>query len=850
MLESDHFSGVYAHARAPPAALVNDSAQDAFPTLVIAGGPRNGESLVLDSPGLEKVLGSAPDCHLRFTGSSIDYHHAGVFWDDAAGILISDQASATGTWVNGERVQAPRVLQDGDRISLGPPGSADSVKLLVQIPPQLEAPLVLDTEDDPSLLGAGPRLDLPGPDEEDDVFDATEPPPPPTVPAPPVPAPPMGAGPTVPAARPAAPAQPPAVVFDGETDASTPRRPVFTDQLPSIVPEHPREAPVFQPMAIPPLDKPRSARVSRGRMLPLLVGGVAMAGAGVAAYFAVRAMSRPVPALASVLPARAEAGQSVTLSGSGFAAAADGNVVHFGQQRGTVTAASNTQLTVVVPAALEGAAEVPLTVETKGGRSNVLRLPLRVVPRLSGLEPDVVLPGAEIVIRGQKLDGKNPAVTIGGMRATVKEATPTALRVEVPRIDSMLEGQAVSVSVQAGGETARPLTLTLGHLPLLTQMEPQRGEAGEKVVIKGRGFDPDPVANVVTFSGEPAVVLTASEQQLEVIAPAVPAPGNLFKAPVVVRARGAASSGPFEFALLRPSSGVFVPRFYPGAVAQDPRRVFVSSEAGPLFLLSSADGNASTAERAQKVSAALNAFFAPGAAVPTIELRSGDPPAVAAAGAAQPVVRATAEDAAGYAQPWNATMKGQRVSAAALAAHWAALVHDYVTLFVQKQRPTRVVEVSPRGKVLLELHAEGERLLGSGGGVPANLLTPPGPVLGPALRELALTVPPRGQSVPGAALVGRWTGTMEDVDGGARRIQLDLRLEGTQLAGSISTRAGQLSMDVPLTGVRYEKGTLNFDVPGGPLRRFRGSASGSTLSGQIFDQAQKQTGTFTLQYVQ
>jgi hypothetical protein len=91
---------------------------------------------------------------------------------------------------------------------------------------------------------------------------------------------------------------------------------------------------------------------------------------------------------------------------------------------------------------------------------------------------------------------------------------------------------------------------------------------------------------------------------------------------------------------------------------------------------------------------------------------------------------------------------------------------------------------------------------------------------------------------------------MEDVDGGARRIQLDLRLEGTQLSGSISTRSGALSMDVPLTAVRYEKGTLSFDVPGGPLRRYRGSASGSTLSGQVFDQAQKQTGSFTLQYVQ
>lgn len=823
---------------------MNENAQDVFPTLVIAGGPRNGESLVLDSPGLEKLLGSAADCHLRFTGSSIDHHHAGVFWDDSAGILISDQASATGTWVNGERVQAPRVLQDGDRISLGPPGSADSVKLLVQIPPQFEAPLVLDTEDDPALLGAGQRLDLPGPDDED-VFDATEQPPPPTIPAPAA----AAAAATTP--RPPALPQPPAVVFDGETPSpSAPRRPVFTDQLPSIAPDQPREAPAFTPMAIPPLEKARSARTSGGKLLPLVVGVLAMVGAALAAYFAVRAMSRPTPALASVQPVRAEPGQLVTLAGTGFAATADGNVVHFGEKPGTVTGATDTQLTVLVPEALDGVTEVPLTVETKGGRSNTLRLPLRTVPRLTAIEPDVAMPGAEVVIRGQKLDGKNLAVTMGGMRATVREARATTLRVEVPRIDGMVEGQGVTVTVLAGGETARPLTLTLGHLPLLMQMEPQRGEAGERVTIKGRGFDPDAAANTVTFAGEPAVVLTASDHQLDVIAPAVPAPGNLFKTPIVVRAHGAASSGPFEFTLIRPSSGTFVPRFFPAAVDEDPRRVFVSSEAGPLFLLSSADGSASPAERALKVAAAVNAFFAPGAAVPAIEVRSGDPPAVAAAGSAAPIVRATAEDTAGYAQPWNATMKGQRVSPAALAAHWAALLHDYVTLFVEKQRPTRVVEVSPRGKVLLELHAEGERRLGAGAGVPAGLLMPPGPVLAPALRELALTVPARGQTVPGAALVGRWTGTMEELDGGPRPIQLQLRLEGTQLAGSISTRAGQLSMDVPLKAVSYEKGTLSFDVAGGALRRFRGSANGSTLSGSIFDQAQKQTGRFTLRYVE
>ena len=413
----------------------------------------------------------------------------------------------------------------------------------------------------------------------------------------------------------------------------------------------------------------------------------------------------------------------------------------------------------------------------------------------------------------------------------------------------MIEGQGVVVLVQAGGEVSRPMTLTLGHLPLVTKLEPLRGEAGDRVVIKGRGFDTDAAANTVTFGDEPGLVVAATEQQLDVVVPAVQAPFNLLKAPISVRSRDVASSSPFEFTVLRPSSGTFVPRFFPAVVSQDPRRVFISSEAGPLLLLSSADGAGSTAERALKVSAALNELFKPGATAVPIEVRSGDPPAVARAGSAQPLLRATPEDAAGYTQPWNAFMKGQRASAAAVAAHWAALLNDYVTLFVEHGRPTRVVEVSPQGKVLLELHAEGERRMGKGGGVPAGLLMPPNPLLALSLRQAALTIPSRGQSLPGAALVGRWTGTMEESEGGRRAFQLRLRLDGTHLAGSFSTSSGKVSMDVPLKAVSYEKGVLSFDVAGGPLKRFRGNVNGSAVSGTIADASQKPTGTFTLQYV-
>ena len=51
-----------------------------------------------------------------------------------AGLAIEDAGSATGTFVNGEKVEGRHALQDGDRVCLGPPGAKGSAKLLVLLP--------------------------------------------------------------------------------------------------------------------------------------------------------------------------------------------------------------------------------------------------------------------------------------------------------------------------------------------------------------------------------------------------------------------------------------------------------------------------------------------------------------------------------------------------------------------------------------------------------------------------------------------------------------------------------------------------------------------------------------------
>ncbi len=235
----------------------------------------------------------------------------------------------------------------------------------------------------------------------------------------------------------------------------------------------------------------------------------------------------------------------------------------------------------------------------------------------------------------------------------------------------------------------------------------------------------------------------------------------------------------------------------------------------------------------------------------TIEVRDGPSPAVALAGG--PVlVTATAEDSDGYAQAWDTGGRpGARVPPRQVAAYWAALVEDYLALFGRGQRPTRTVEMSTRGKVLLDLFGEAQRR-GINDGVSGAVLTGLTPVQERSLRDLALSLPAAGTvATPGAALTGRWEGQMED-GGATRPLSLQFRAEGGRLAGVLTTRMGGLSIGIPLDQVTYDKGTLTFLVAvGGGTRQFQGTVQGAQLSGQMRDKAGRETfGPFSARFVE
>ena len=191
-----------------------------------------------------------------------------------------------------------------------------------------------------------------------------------------------------------------------------------------------------------------------------------------------------------------------------------------------------------------------------------------------------------------------------------------------------------------------------------------------------------------------------------------------------------------------------------------------------------------------------------------------------AAGAAE-IVTATAEDAETLSRGF-AGVKGARVTARRLAEYWAALLDDYVGLFARRQRPNRIVEMTPRGRVLLDLFSEASRRGGSSG-VASRLVRRHArraggrPAAARLRRARAGTVRAASRS-PARGRARRRTAAPP------RPIRVVIRAGDGALAGAMTSRAGSVATGIPLQDLSYDKGVIRFTITlGGASRRFEGA---------------------------
>ena len=92
---------------------MNTNLED-YPILIAQDGPLKGERWTLDHT---LVLGRDASCDLTIPDRKISRYHARLT-PTSDGVLLEDMGSKNGTYCNGETVDAPLILQDGDFVQI------------------------------------------------------------------------------------------------------------------------------------------------------------------------------------------------------------------------------------------------------------------------------------------------------------------------------------------------------------------------------------------------------------------------------------------------------------------------------------------------------------------------------------------------------------------------------------------------------------------------------------------------------------------------------------------------------------------------------------------------------------
>ena len=578
-------------------------------------------------------------------------------------LLLSDAGSATGTFVNGEKIEGEQPAPEGDRICLGPPGAKGSAKLVVRLPgaqadagPELrfETPALLDTQAAPSLIGFGSEASstrdarafggtsAPVAVQDDAIFveDA------------PAPAAAAGTGFRARSSRrggtghqrSAGGGVDPAPTAAGQGRRCRPRRrrgaatPRRGDTGPprSRHRHHPARAPRrCQPppracaTVEPRLGRrdrtPASRRCARSRAARSERRRDADRGSRVCSAAFSPELSVPSPgwsrSRASALwprPAEMRPAPDRQRLAAGDRARTDGHdlrrplrersvrqhgVVWQGKRNGV--RGQRDRAEGQVPPGTRS--RVAVVVQTASGRSNAVNVTATAAGEVTGIEPDVALDGPERADPGR---GPRLGVRVRPVRRadpTSIERGPDGVRVVVPNL-SLPEGSRTTLTVQAGSKS-QCFELLIGHLPLLLEAEPKSGRAGQKIVLTGRGFDPEPRRTRSPSGGNRPSCSRPIRASCR----------SSCRAAVRPTSRSCRSPSPSQDAPRRQRSRSsspaargtqFRPSFFPDAVPELPGQdvAFVSTVLGPVFLLGGPAGAGSAAARAEGIANALNAL--------------------------------------------------------------------------------------------------------------------------------------------------------------------------------------------------------------------------------------------------
>ena len=393
-------------------------------------------------------------------------------------------------------------------------------------------------------------------------------------------------------------------------------------------------------------------------------------------------------------------------------------VVRFGDRRGPVTSATDTSIAATVPAELAKAppGDIRVVVEVDGRSSNALFMTLARYPRVTGVAPGSRCPATRWWSTGANLDAAGAAVRIGGFAAELSEAGPTRCGSRCPTSRWSTARAWRWRSAWAARRRGRGPSSS-GRLPLVTGIPPQSGEAGTTVTISGLRLPVRRRTRIrVTFGARDALVLAATDREVKAVRPR--AAGSCASQQALPRG-GRGRGDAVRAAVISPPPGpratcsarVSSPCPPPAAIARATRWWAPSS--APCSLLTGRGGRRLPRRTRDARGRGPERPHAGGERAAPVRIEAPAAPR-SPPGACRH--RHRDRGGCGDALPRLRPAPPARGSRApALARYWAALLHDYVGLFGQRQRPNRIVEMTPRARVLLDLYADAERRGGSSG---------------------------------------------------------------------------------------------------------------------------------------
>lgn len=226
-------------------------------------------------------------------------------------------------------------------------------------------------------------------------------------------------------------------------------------------------------------------------------------------------------AVSSFTPVSGSIGTEVAITGTGFSTTVADNIVKFNGVTATVSSATATELRVTV---LQGTTTGKVTVEVNGqtaSSTNDFSITVNNTdPVITNFTPKSGPIGTEVTITGSNFGVGVSAntVTFNGTTATVNSATATQLKVTV------LTGTTTGkVTIETGGKSISStdnFSVTTNNTDItITNFTPKSGPIDTTVTITGSNFGSTNEANIVSFNGVTATVISATSTELKVKVP-------------------------------------------------------------------------------------------------------------------------------------------------------------------------------------------------------------------------------------------------------------------------------------------------------------------------------------------